>query len=120
MAFIEVKTPARLSPYLNSLGETSYELTVSENSGNLELSSKLHFSVGQHQWKYLTASVLYFYLDDKAVGCPEQALTFSMKISCPNKQLLFDYSRSFDLDFDNLTPENYGLLGYYRNQLARI
>ena len=66
----------------------------------------------------MTASVLYFYLDGKTVGCPDQAVTFLVKINCPNKKLLFDYTRmgSFDSAFDTLTPENYGLLGYYRKK----
>ena len=38
--------------------------------------------------------VLYFYLDEKDVGCPKQSISFIFKITCPNKKLLYDYANT--------------------------
>ena len=58
--------------------------------------------------------MLYYYFQNKEVGCPNQGLTFVLKIKCPEKQMIFDYGKMmYNSPLKDLDPTKYKLLGYY-------
>lgn len=68
----------REMPKLTELGELDYSLVIYEFVSNPDDGTNV-------------PTILTFYLIDRDVGCPKQSLTFVFEVTCPDKELLFNY-----------------------------